>query len=147
MAPHSISEAQFLAGNVRKQNLPLFEAPSATDAPLLKRIALPQGHLAQFHDDAQPIHYIASIELREGTVRGNHFHKVKREFIYVLKGELLLLLEDVVSKDRESIPLKEGELVVINPGIAHALRVTQAGMAIEFSPARFDGSDIYRYPM
>jgi hypothetical protein len=45
------------------------------------------------------------------------------------------------------VPLQTGDLVLINPGIAHALQTVKAGEAIEFGQARFDAADIYPYPL
>ena len=110
----------------------------------LKRVLLPQGELAQIYDADQGIRYIASIELKAGSVRGNHYHKVKREYVYVLSGALLLVLEDLRDHAQEKLELAAGDLVLIQPGIAHALHVKQDGQAIEFSPDRFNPSDTYR---
>lgn len=142
-----MSESTYLSGKVRKRTLPAFPGPPGPGAPLLKRMLLPQGELAQVHDGEEAMHYIAFIALQQGTARGNHFHKVKEEFLYLLRGALILLLEDVQTKARESVPLQAGDLVVIPPGVAHTLRVTESGDAVEFSPARFDAGDIYRYSL
>ena len=119
--------------------------PGAANAPLLKRLFLPQGELAQFYDAPNPIQYIAYIELKVGTLRGNHYHKQKFEWIYLISGEFLLRAEDVVTHQRESLTVRGGDLVNIRTGVAHALDIVKAGQAIEFSPARFDATDTYRY--
>ena len=108
---------------------------------------LPQGELAQFHNSEQPIHYLAFIELRAGTQRGNHFHRIKQEFIYLLSGEVRLIVEEIESKARDIVPLQTGDLVFIPTGVAHTLDVVKTGQAIEFSEARFDPADIHRYPL
>ena len=113
----------------------------------MKRLLLPQGELAQFHDGPEPIHYQAYIELREGTVRGNHYHEVKEEFIYLIQGELLLVVEDLDSKARDSITLQAGDIAFISTRIAHVLKTLKNGHAIEFSKARFDAADTHRYPL
>jgi quercetin dioxygenase-like cupin family protein len=141
-----MSESSYLSGKVRKRDLPVFQGPPAPGTSL-KRLLLPQGELAQFHDGDPPVQYLAFIELRQGTVRGNHYHRVKEEFIYVLAGELELIIEDVSSKQRETLPMQTGDWVVVAPGVAHTLRVLKTGQAIEFSQARFDATDIHRYPL
>ena len=146
-APSTPFESAFLSGKVRKRSLPAFQPPTGSDAPALKRLLLPQGELAQFHDGPEPIHYQAYIELREGTVRGNHYHEVKEEFIYLIQGELLLVMEDIDSRTRESVSLQTGDLVVISPRVAHALKILKHGHAIEFSTARFDVADTHRHPL
>ncbi|HWX21245.1 MAG TPA: cupin domain-containing protein [Candidatus Binatia bacterium] len=134
----------FLAGKVRQWSLPVVQAPSGADAPRLKRLLLPQGELAQFYDGEEGIRYIAMIQLRPGNPRGNHYHKVKQEFLYLMEGEVLLLVEDLETRQRASVPLHGGDLAFIPTRIAHALQVLQPGFAVEFSAARFDPADIYR---
>jgi mannose-6-phosphate isomerase-like protein (cupin superfamily) len=140
-------EAAFLNGKVRKRSLPSLQLPLGPDAPVLKRLMLPQGELAQFYDAEEGIRYIACIELLPGQVRGNHYHKVKEELVYVIQGEVLLSVADIDSKARASVALRAGDLAVIETRIAHALQTVQRGQAIEFSVARFDPADIHRYPL
>jgi mannose-6-phosphate isomerase-like protein (cupin superfamily) len=142
-----MTESNFLSGKVLKHSLPIVQLPSDPDVPLLKRLLLPQGELAQFYDGEDPIRYLACIELRAGAVRGNHYHKIKAEWIYLVQGEVTLVVESVESGARERLPLKAGDLAFVSPGIAHALRTLQAGVAIEFSQARFDAADIHPYPI
>jgi mannose-6-phosphate isomerase-like protein (cupin superfamily) len=129
---------------VIKRTLPEV-APGTTNSPVLKRLLLPQVELALFYDGSDPIHYIAFIELKAGTQRGNHFHKHKFEWIYVLTGEFLLRAEEVETHERQKLTVRGGDLINIRPGVAHVLDIHQSGHAIEFSPARFDQGDIYRY--
>ena len=142
-----MSEGTFLNGKVRKQSLPAFELPLAADAPTVKRLLLPQGELAQFYDADDGVRYLAFIELRPNSVRGNHYHKVKEERVYMIHGEVLLIAEDIVTKARESVPMRAGDLAVIRTGVAHALQVQTAGQAVEFSTARFDPLDIHKYSL
>src|SRR4030095_3445855 len=127
MASNQSFVSEFLSGRVRKQSLPVFELPVPTDAPTVKRLMLAQGELAQFYDADAGVRYLAFIELRPGTVRGNHYHKVKDEWVYILHGAVLLVAEDIQTKERATITLQKGDLAVILTGIAHALQVQEAG--------------------
>ena len=140
-------ESTFLSGKVIKVSLPVLAAPSGPEAPARKRLLLPQGELAQVYDSDEPIRYLAYIELREHTVRGNHYHRIKEEMVYLIQGELLLVVEDVHSKGREQVPLQTGDVAVIQPGVAHVLRILKAGHALEYSKTRFEAADTYRYPL
>ena len=140
-------EPTFLNGKVLKRSLPTLQLPLGSDAPALKRLLLPQGELAQFYDADEGIRYLAFIELLAGQVRGNHYHKVKEELVYVMRGEVLLSVADVDSQARASVTLRTGDLAVIRTRIAHAYRTVEAGQAIEFSVARFDPADIHRFPL
>ena len=125
----------------------MFQDTQAKGAPAVKRLLLPQGELAQFYDDDEPIRYLAFLELRAGGVRANHYHKIKRELLYMIGGELLLIVEDIDSGERVPLSLQPGDLAAIQPGIAHALQTVVPGQAIEFSTTRFDPADIHRFPL
>jgi len=140
-------ESTFLNGKVLTRSLPALQLPLRPDAPALKRLLLPQGELAQFYDAEEGIRYMAFLELLPGQVRGNHYHKVKEELVYVIRGEVLLNVADIDSKANASVALQAGDLAVIQTGIAHALRTVQAGQAIEFSSSRFDPADIHQFPL
>src|SRR5436305_702140 len=87
---YGISEMILLGGKVRKQALAVVQPPSVAESPTLKRLMLPQGELAQFYDGDEGIRYIAQIELQAGSVRGNHYHKAKEEWVYLISGEVNL---------------------------------------------------------
>jgi uncharacterized RmlC-like cupin family protein len=140
-----MSKTPFLSARVIKESLPILQPPTAPGSPTLKRLKLPQGELAQFYDGDSGIRYIAYIELLPGSPRGNHYHNSKEEWTYLLTGELSLVVEDIVSKERASLTMSAGDIVRIPTGIAHTLQITSPGQAIEFSTARFDATDIHRY--
>ena len=140
-----MAETEYLAGRVVKWSLPLISGRRALTLRRSSALFLPQGELAQVHDSEEGIRYLAVIEIRSGTVRGNHYHKIKEERIYVLQGELLVLVEDVETNARASVPLKTGDLLLIQTGIAHLLRTIEPGQAIEFSRARFNPADIFPF--
>jgi len=139
------NETSYLEGKVRKWSLPVLAPPTDVTGP--KRLRLPQGELANFYDDPEGIRYIACIELREGTIRGNHWHRIKEEQIYVISGEVVLVARDGESGPQVSLGLRAGDRAVIVPGVIHALKTEREGHAIEFSEARFDPSDIQRFKL
>lgn len=140
-------EISILHGKVTKRTLPIIPPSGAPDSPTLKRLMLPQGELAQFYDGDDGIRYIAQIELQACSVRGNHYHKVKQEWVYMMSGEVILVAEDLETQVRESMRLVAGDLAFIQIGVVHALQVAKSGQAIEFSTARFDAADIYRHKL
>ena len=141
-----MNQTSFLNGKVLKVSLPAFKSAPPPDAPGPKRLFLPQGELAHFYDGPEGIQYIAFMELREGSLRGNHWHRVKKEHIYVITGELLLVVREVeVTSDRAvSVKLQAGDLAIIAPGVAHALKAIVSGHAVEFAPTPFNGADVQR---
>ena len=144
---YMIPEIRLLSGKVTKRTLPVVRPSSTPDSRTLKRLMLPQGELAQFYDGDEGIRYIAQIELQDGSVRGNHYHKMKHEWVYMMSGEVTLVLEDLESRTRETVSLLAGDLAFIQTCVVHALQVTKSGQAIEFSTSRFDPADIYRHKL
>lgn len=142
-----MKSSEYLAGNVLKWSLPVVSGRPGPDAPALKRLMLPQGELAQIHDSDDGIRYLAFIEVRVGSDRGNHYHKVKEEWVYVMQGKVLVVVQDIQTNARASVPLERGDLLFIQTRIAHVLRPVESGQALEFSRARFDATDIYPFPL
>ena len=142
-----MTEITLLGGKVKKQAVPIVQPSSIPDSLTLKRLMLPQGELTQFYDGDEGIRYIAQIELQAGSIRGNHYHKIKKEWVYMMSGEVTLIVEDLESEARESVQLNAGDLAFIQTGVIHALQVIKSGQAIEFSTARFDSADIYRHKL
>jgi len=128
-----------------KRSLPAFQPPFAADIPVAKRLLLAQGELAQFYDGEEAIRYLAAIQFVSGTTRGNHYHRQKQEWLYLVAGAVDLVVEDVETKVRETILMVTGDLVYISPDTAHTFVVQRDGMAVEFSPVRFDPADTFRY--
>ncbi len=139
-----MSVTTYLNGKVVKRTLPAIQGPVPPEAPLLKRLRLGQGELAQITEGTAGMHYLAFLEFRAGTIRGNHYHKVKEEWVYVGTGELALEVQDIHTQARETVILRAGDLATIYPEVAHAMRVTAAGYGVEFSPGRFDPADLYK---
>jgi quercetin dioxygenase-like cupin family protein len=140
-----MSDTTFLGGRVHKRSLPVVAPPAPANAPVCKRLLLPQGELAQFHDSSDGFRYAAVIELRPGTTRGNHYHRHKMEVVYLISGEVRVLVEDTATATREAILLRPGDLLTIPPGIAHAMQPTAAGYAVELSPTRFEPEDTCKH--
>lgn len=140
----NVTPASYLEGKLLVRSLPVFQTAPPADALGPKRLVLPQGELANFYDGQEGICYIAYIELRPQSVRGNHWHRVKEEQIYVISGELVLVAQELESGTRATVELHAGDWAKIAPGIVHALKTLQAGQAIEFSKTRFDPSDIQK---
>jgi mannose-6-phosphate isomerase-like protein (cupin superfamily) len=77
--------------------------------------------------------------------RGHHCHERRIERIYVLTGELELLLKDIESSDSEKVIIKAGNRVTISPRIAHAYRSLMYSQVLEYSPEPYDSTDTYPY--
>jgi len=138
---------RFLGGSVRRHRLPVMSQSSPEQAQEPKRLALPAGELAQLAGGAEAFRYLACLELRAGTLRGNHLHRQRHERFYLTSGAATLHLLDAASGARATVDLLPGDLVQVDPGVAHALQVTTSGTAVEFSPEAFDPADTHRHPV
>jgi len=75
--------------------------------------------------------------------RGHHCHERRIERIYVLTGELELLLKDIDSSDSKKVIIKAGNRVTIGPRVAHAYRSLMYSQVLEYSPEPYDPIDTY----
>jgi uncharacterized cupin superfamily protein len=78
---------------------------------------------------------------------GNHYHLAKKESVYLMSGALTLVAEDRETRQRVEVEMEAGDRIDIAPGLAHALKITRSGWAVEFAPGLLDLSDSYRYPL
>ena len=92
-----------------------------------------------------PYRFVAYLEFLEGTGawRGNHYHEKKREAFYVIRGRLKAAFENVDTGERAEVEVREGDVIVIEPRVAHAFQAIEYTQAIECSPLDFDASDAY----
>ncbi|MBL9174354.1 MAG: cupin domain-containing protein [Verrucomicrobiales bacterium] len=137
----------FLGGTVQRIRLPALPPSESSKASAPKRIALATGELSQLSTGDIDYRYIACLELREGTVRGNHRHERKQESLYLLSGSASVHALDPATSERVEVTLQPGDLIRIAPGIAHALVVHASGMAVEFAPESFDPADTKPFPV
>ena len=62
--------------------------------------------------------------LEEGNTSGNHYHKVKEEILIPLQGRFEICLEDIKTKEQETICVESGEnkAIYIGIDIAHKIK-------------------------
>ena len=112
-----------------------------------RRIFSDKGEMAQIinRPDAaiRQIVYWDIDSARTGVDRGHHYHRKKTDRLYVISGEVELLLEDPQTGAQERVILRAGDRVQILPGIAHAVRSLIKSQVIEYSPDPYDPADTY----
>jgi len=61
--------------------------------------------------------------VKPGKVKGNHYHKRKREWYSVVSGKVTVHFVDVKTGEKKKVVLdsKNPALLTINPGISHAI--------------------------
>jgi dTDP-4-dehydrorhamnose 3,5-epimerase len=80
---------------------------------------------------------------KKNTIRGNHYHKKTEEWFGVIFGSVLVILEDVNTKERKTFTLhySENEFVrlKIGTGIAHAFKaLTKSAILLDYSNKQYD---------
>ena len=131
-------------GKVKVKPLLVTDQPAGR-AEVRARLLSPGGELAVLADGVTAVRHLAYVELREGKIRGNHFHKLRHESFYVIAGELEFHLKDLTTGEQRVIPLKAGDLAEIAPEIVHTFVPRTSGHAIEFAPELFDTQDVCRH--
>jgi UDP-2-acetamido-2,6-beta-L-arabino-hexul-4-ose reductase len=59
-----------------------------------------------------------------GVIRGNHYHKRKKEYFLVIQGMCEIVMKDLINNKVESIKVssRDNVLVLVEPNKAHAIR-------------------------
>ena len=136
----------FFGGRVTVKSLLVTDQP-ANRPELCARITSPRGELAVLTDGSVPIRHLSYLELRPGMIRGNHYHKQRREWFYLISGELTLTMTDAKGGEKTVIQLRAGDLAYITPEIVHALNPVTPGSAIEFAAEPFDLTDVFLHQL
>jgi hypothetical protein len=123
--------------------------PIGGNSNLERRIFSEKGEMAQIlnrTDEAfRQLVYWELDSTKSDQERGHHRHERRIERIYVLTGELELLLKDIDSSDSKKVIIKAGNRATIRPRIAHAYRSLMYSQVLEYSPEPYDPTDTYPY--
>ena|SRR3990170_745894 len=89
------------------------------------------------------INHVAIIETHQsGVIRGNHYHKLSTQHIFMTKGSLRYWYQPVdKSQPIRSVLVKEYELVSTPPLEVHALEMIETSQFIVFSHGLRGGED------
>lgn len=122
--------------------LPVIEPPIPAGGG---RIMMPMGELAQIFSNTS-IRHLAYIEFTPGGgARGNHYHKKKRQYVYVIKGKLESTSIDLETGESQTRILNTGDLEYCPPNIAHAHKALEYTQALDISPDPYESSDTIKY--
>lgn len=110
------------------------------------RVVSTVGEIAQMPDFIS-VKHLAYIDFKENPniIRGNHYHLDKDEYLYVIKGKLKAIYEDIETKEREEFLFITGDLINNKPKVAHAFIPLEFTQLIEFAPTIFDPIDTIKY--
>lgn len=129
------------------RRLDIFELPLA--APLDAaggRIQSAAGELTQIVS-GPAFRHLAYLEFRvePPKARGNHYHRQKVEYLYLIGGRLRLTYKQMETGAGDTLIIETGDLVTLPPYWAHAMVPLVYSQALEFASVPFDPSDTYRY--
>lgn len=72
--------------------------------------------------------------IHPNALRGNHYHKIKEEWITALAGKLTLVLEDINTKERKEVTLDADATTIrrvrIGCNVAHAIKNNHTSPAV-----------------
>lgn len=67
-----------------------------------------------------PLKQVIFVKINPGKKRGNHYHKERTDYLYII-GEGRLELEDMKTGEKEDIYVEEPRLIIIPPLIKHTI--------------------------
>jgi dTDP-4-dehydrorhamnose 3,5-epimerase-like enzyme len=141
-----MTEQQMFESKVIIESLPVGGPDEAE-----RRIYSDKGEMAQIvnRTDAsfRQIVYWDIDSPRTGVDRGHHYHRQKADRMYVISGEVALLLEDLQTGEKATAHLQAGDRVFIAPGVAHAVRSLTRAQVLEYAPDPYDPADTYPYKL
>jgi len=131
-----------------EERLKIYSLPITGEYREERRIVEPRGELAQI-GGGQAFQYLVywNIQPVAGAFRGQHYHLKKEESMYILRGSVQALFEDIDTQERQEHVLGEGTRVIIFPRLAHKFIPREFVQVIEFAPQPFDRTDAYPYPL
>ncbi len=110
------------------------------------RIVTPAGELAQVVN-GDVIKFLAYVEFKENidAPRGNHYHELKEEMLYIIKGRVRAIYKDIDTNETDDVVLKTGDLACVKPRCAHVFFPLEYTQAVEFSATTYDPTDTHKY--
>ena len=87
------------------------------------------------------------LRTKRGHQRGGHYHKITREFFYVLQGKVKLEIKDVETGEYAEWEFREGMCFTVEPYESHLLTaLTDSVMVVMLSKAyNPQDTDIYEH--
>lgn len=111
-------------------------------------IYLKSSELIRSHKKFGQIYYVTFN--KKGIIRGNHYHKNLREWLGIVQGRVLVLLEDVITKKRVEILLNSRlnnyQRLEIGPNIAHAIEsLSPKSVLLNYCDKEWSPKDSHQY--
>ena len=83
-----------------------------------------RGEMTHLLDEKFKIKAVLLITCKKGAIRANHYHKKDTHHSYMLKGKMEYTYQNLNSKNKnkKTITVNVGELVITPPMTAHAMK-------------------------
>jgi len=88
------------------------------------------------------IQHIGMFTINKDSVRGEHFHKEEKQWIFVLKGQIKVKTKNLLEKNSkvEEIELKEMDLIFLPPYCYHAVIGISYSECLQFASKSREGN-------
>lgn len=127
---------------VRIRRLPAIAVPPIP--PGGGRLPTPAGMLTQIIDGPS-LRFLAHLEFKQSTSRGNHVHRNKVESLYIIQGSLQARFMDVENGQVFETVLEAGDFVTVLPGCAHAYTALEDSYGLDMADTPYDPEDTIAY--
>ena len=99
-----------------------------------------------------PIEHVVFITSKKGSVRGNHYHKLETQYVYLIRGEILSYSKDVFDLEApvQKLHVLPGDLIVTGPYCAHKHVYLKDSWFINLNTMprkKLEGEDTFRFEM
>ena len=84
--------------------------------------------------------------MEAGALMGNHYHRKTRVFFYLTEGAATIATVDVTTGERDRFELSEGEGVILEPNVSHAIRYTRPSAFVMLKSRAYSDEDPDTYP-
>ncbi len=92
----------------------------------------------------EEIRHLAFFEIRTGFLRGEHYHLLKEEIFYIVKGVVRGCFVDLDTGEKAEVILMKGQRARVKPRCWHSFCGLEDASVVEYSPQIYDSSDSYR---
>jgi dTDP-4-dehydrorhamnose 3,5-epimerase-like enzyme len=118
------------------------QLPETKDAEGAKRWDEERGEFVQvsYRED---IGHVVFFQIKDGFSRGSHYHALKEEAFYVVKGKIRAIFMDMETRTKEEYVLTKGRKIRVQPNCAHIFHGLEESLIIEYSPQYYDKGDTY----
>jgi dTDP-4-dehydrorhamnose 3,5-epimerase-like enzyme len=128
------------------RRLPRYTLPLAAPVTEGGVIEMPAGDFVQVANGPE-VRFVAHLEFRaaSGVARGGHYHRIRTEWLTLIRGRLRARFADVERGTRLERVIEAGEQVHVLPGCAHSYLAIEDAAAVECATHAFDPDDAVSY--